>query len=145
MIRALRKKHLEIWIVLSILIPVGMICAILVRPVFPKDKLLQPDSSQALPILMRSLIRDPYTFNIRSSLDTSQLQLEWIIREKLIYPTATIYEDTANFNDISKAVLLGRIEIMGTYHFQLANRAENTYHFIIYDFVHKQIIESVNI
>jgi len=144
MIKSLRKKHLQIWTLWSALIPLGIISAVLVRPVFPKDKLLQPVITTALPIVIKSFNKENYTAAIRSNKDTSQLQLEWINKKTLTYPTATIYEDTASTNNILKAALIGRIEARGSYHFALQkNSTGNTYHFIVYDFIHQQIIDSI--
>ncbi len=144
MIKALRKRHLQIWTAWAVLIPIGIISAVIVRPQFPKDKLLQPTSTEALPVILKFLDKDNYAIQIRSNPDTSLLQLEWINKKTLIYPTATIYEDIMNRNSISNAVLIGRIEARGTYHFQLnKNLVRNNYHFILYDFIHQKIIDSI--
>jgi len=143
MIKPLRKRHLVVWIVWAVLIPFGVISAVLVRPVFQKDKLLQPAATTALPVVMRSFNKENYTVNIRANKGISQLQLEWINKKTLTYPTATIYEDTANTNNILRAALIGRIEARGTYHFNLKKNPGNKYHFIVYDFIHQQIIDSI--
>jgi hypothetical protein len=132
------------WTALSVLIPIGIIAAVIVRPKLPKDKLLQPAATAALPVVLKSADKDDYTISIRSNSDTSMLQLEWINKKTLTYPTATIYEATANTNDINKAALIGRIEARGTYHFTLEkNLVRNKYHFIVYDFIHQQMIDSI--
>ncbi|HEY6975297.1 MAG TPA: hypothetical protein VH396_03345 [Chitinophagaceae bacterium] len=144
MVRSLRKRHLQIWIAWAVLIPIGIISAVIVRPESPKDKLLQPNATAALPVVLKYVDKDDYRINIRSNTDTSQLQLEWINRKILTYPTATIYEDTLNTNNISNATLIGRIETRGTYHFSLSkNLVRNNYHFIVYDFIHQKIIDSI--
>ena len=137
---------------MSVLIPIGIISAVLVRPVFPKDKLLQPAATAALPVVIRSFNKENYTVNIRANNDTSQLQLEWINKKALTYPTATIYEAYPNSSgggghrqfNIRDAELIGRIEARGNYHFALQkNLNGNAYHFIVYDFIHQQIIDSI--
>jgi hypothetical protein len=144
MVRGLRKRHLQIWTAWAVLIPVGIISAVIVRPQLPKDKLLQPAATPALPVVLKSVDKDDYTIGIRSNSDTSMLQLEWINKKTLTYPTATIYEDTTNANNISKAVLIGRIEARGTYHFALTKElARSRYHFIVYDFIHQKVIETI--
>jgi len=143
MIKPLRKRHLQIWTAWAVLIPIGIISAILVRPELPQDKLLQPAATVALPIILKSLNKESYTINIRSNSDTSQLQLEWINKKTLTYPTATIYQNTANTNNIADAVLIGRIEARGTYHFELKKNSDNNYHFILYDFIHQKTIDSI--
>jgi len=144
MIRTLRKLHLQTWIAFAVLIPVGIISAVIVRPQLPKDKLLQPATTAALPVVLKSVDKDNYTISIRSNSDTSLLQLEWINKKTLTYPTATIYEDTTNTNSISNGALIGRIEARGTYHFALTkDYVRNNYHFIIYDFIHQKVIDTV--
>jgi len=146
MIKPLRKRHLQIWTAWAILMPIGIISAVIVRPQLLKDKLLQPSSASALPVVLKSIDKDDYTISIRSNNDTSLLQLEWINKKTLIYPTATIYEDTSNTNNISSAGLIGRIEARGTYHFALSkNLIRNNYRFILYDFIHQKIIDSITL
>jgi hypothetical protein len=153
MIKPLRKRHLQIWTACAALIPIGIISAVIVRPRLPKDKLLQPAAIAALPVILKSIDKDNYTLSIRSNVDTSLLQLEWINKKTLTYPTATIYEDTITKEqskvspvggDLEGAVLIGRIEARGTYHFALKKSLiHNNYRFILYDFIHKQIIDSI--
>jgi hypothetical protein len=144
MIRTLRKLHLQTWIAFAVLIPIGIISAVIVRPQLPKDKLLQPATTAALPVVLKSVDKDNYTISMRSNSDTSLLQLEWINKKTLTYPTATIYEDTTNTNSISNGALIGRIEARGTYHFALTkDYVRNNYHFIIYDFIHQKVIDTV--
>jgi hypothetical protein len=144
MIRPLRKRHLQIWTAFAVLIPFGIASAVIVRPQRPKDQLLQPAATPALPAVLKSIDKDDYTISIRSNSDSSQLQVEWINKRTLTYPTATIYEDTANTNNISSAALIGRIEARGTYHFKLSKSlVRNNYHFIVYDFIHQKVIDSV--
>lgn len=144
MIKPLRKRHLQIWTLWSVLIPIGIISAVLVRPTFSKAKLLQPVATASLPVIVKSLDKENYIINIKSSNDGSQLQLEWINKKTLTYPTATIYEDTSNTKDVSKSELIGRIEARGTYHLSLKKSSNNNYHFILYDFIHQQIIDTIN-
>jgi hypothetical protein len=145
MIKTLRKRHLQIWTLWSVLIPIGIISAVLVRPEFPKDKLLQPTATAALPVIRKSFNKENYTINIRSNNDGSQLQLEWINKKTLTYPTATIYQTINETKSIHGAFLIGRIEARGVYRFALKKDiANNNYHFILYDFIHQQIIETIN-
>ena len=144
MVKSLRKRHLQIWTAWAVLIPVSIISAVIVRPQLPKDKLLQPPVTAALPVVLKSLDKDDYTISIRSNSDTSMLQLEWINKKTLTYPTATIYEDTTNANNISNAALIGRIEARGTYHFALTrDLVRSNYSFIVYDFIHQKVIETI--
>src|SRR5437870_935571 len=108
MIKPLRKKHLQIWIALAVLIPFGIAAAWISIPPQAKDKLLQPAAVQALPVVLASADKDDYTVRIRSNNDTSQLQLEWINKKTLTYPTAAIYKTLKGAKDITDAALIGR-------------------------------------
>ena len=144
MIKPLRQRHFQIWTLWSVLIPVGIIGAVLVRPEFPNDRLLQPERTATLPVVLKSADKDEYTVNIRISADTSQVQLEWINKKTLTHPTATIYETNDETKNINGALLIGRIEARGAYLFKLP-RNTDSYHFIVYDFIHDQIIDSITL
>lgn len=148
MIKPLRKRHLQIWTVLAILIPAGIITAWLAIPKEAKDKLLQPSSAQVLPVVLKSFYsRGPYEVNLRTSSDTAEFQLEWINKQTLTYPTATIYKTASGVKDVSKGVLVGRIEARGNYYFKVDATFKtfdnSVYQLVLYDFIHKQIIDSI--
>jgi hypothetical protein len=147
MMKPLRKKHLLIWRSLAILLPAGIIIAWLSVPKQPVQRLLQPETITALPVVLKRSDKENYTVAIRSNKDGSKLQLEWINKMVLQYPTATIYAGTA-IKDLNKAKLIGRIEARGRWYFALdttfnANDG-STDHFVLYDFIHQQIIDTIN-
>jgi hypothetical protein len=153
MIKTLRKRHLQIWTALAVLLPVGIAAAWLSIPKEAKDKLLQPASVQALPNVLASAEKDNYTVRIRSNSDTSQLQLEWINKKTLTYPTATIYKVSPNLPndrefDENHAALIGRIEARGNYYFMLDSTFQpvstSTYQLVLYDFIHHNVIDIIN-
>jgi len=152
MVKQLRKRHLQIWTASAVLLPVGIIAAWLSVPAETKDKLLQPASAQVLPNVLASAEKDNYTVRIRSNSDTSQLQLEWINKKTLTYPTAAIYRTLSHLkDDVDNAALVGRIEARGTYYFLFANGKDQIqiftpkeFHFFVYDFIHRQIIDTIN-
>lgn len=147
MIKPLRKRHLQIWTGIAILLPIGMICAWLVVPKPVKDHLWQPASAEALPVLIKSVNRENYTAGLRTNNDRSAIQLEWINRLALSSPSALIYQlppaDTAG--QIENADLIGRIDSRGTYHFNLKSDSANILRqFVLYDIIHHRIIDRIN-
>lgn len=143
MIRQLRKRHFQIWSAMLILIPLGIVSATLVIPKEPKNAVLQPSPSAALPVVISTVSKQEYTINLRGN---SQIptQLEWINKTVLTFPTAVIYKTFSGKRDIANAALVGRIEARGTYHFDLKSDSTNNYYFILYDFIHQQIVDSIN-
>lgn len=141
MIKPLRKRHLQVWSILLVLIPLGIISAMVVRPKSAKNVLLQPTSSEALPIVIKTIEKENYTVSLRGN-DQTATQLEWINKSVLTFPTAVIYKARESFSP-ERSELIGRIEARGNYHFALKPDSTNNYHFILYDFIHQQKIDSI--
>jgi hypothetical protein len=147
MIKPLRKKHVQVWTALAILIPLGILTGWMVIPKPVKDYLFQPISSTALPVIVHSLNRDNYTVNLRSSKDGTAIQLEWINKSALVSPSALIYEIDPKYGekDIEGSALIGRINDRGIYHFPLKKDSSITkYQFILYDIIHHLAIDRIN-
>ena len=147
MIKPLRKKHLQIWTGIAVLLPVGMICAWLVVPKPVKDHLWQPASTLALPVIIKSVNKENYIVNLRSNNNRSAIQLEWINQSALTSPSAIIYElsPTEKEQPIENADLIGRIDSRGVYHFALKKESADTpVRFVLYDIIHHQIIDRIN-
>jgi hypothetical protein len=143
MIKSLRKRHLQVWTILLVLIPSGIIGALLVRPEPVNSNLLQPASTNALGNIIKTREKENYTINLRGD-DRMATQLEWINKLALTVPTAVIYKIRSEQKGIEGADLIGRIETRGAWRFALQPDSTNEYHFILYDFIHQQIIDSIN-
>ena len=152
MIRPLRKRHLQIWSTLLVLIPTGIITAWLSikRPVH--SNVLQPASEQALPKIIFSTDKESYAVRLRAD-ESGARQLEWINKDVLAVPSAVIYKASPNPSQggvygkfsLEHAELIGRIEARGTYYFPLKEDSTNLHsQFILYDFIHEQIIDTIN-
>jgi hypothetical protein len=110
-----------------------------------KDRLLQPVSSEAFPVILKKLPQREPSVSIRCNADTTQIQLEWIIRTALTYPSALIYQVTDSNSNIESGQIIGRVDLRGVYHFSLRKDSSGkTYHFIVYDIIHHQIIQHIN-
>lgn len=147
MIKPLRKRHLQIWTGIAILLPVGMICAWLSVPKPVKNHLWQPSSTVALPVVIKSLYKENYTVSLRTNNDHSAFQLEWINQLALTSPSAIIYQlsPADNGQHIENADLIGRIDPRGTYHFNLKKDSSNfPIRFVLYDIIHHQVIDRIN-
>ncbi len=143
MIRPLRKRHLQIWSTLLVLVPTGIITAWLSikRPVH--NNVLQPASEQALPRVIYSIEKESYAVRMRSN-ESSARQLEWINKHVLAVPSAVIYKTATGHLGIESAELIGRIEARGTYYFPLQKGSiDEIPKFILYDFIHEQIIDII--
>lgn len=137
--RPLRKRHLQVWTLLAVLIPVGIISGYLVIPKEATSKLLQEDNTAALPVVIHNIEGKGYSVYIRSSDDRRKYQLQWINRKASTVPSSLIYK----ISNIEKE-LIGRVESQGSYYFPLKTDSAGTYNFILYDIIHKQTIDTLN-
>ena len=149
MIKPLRKRHFQIWTVMAVVLPGAIILAWLSIPTKKSQPLLQSSARTALPLLLEKGENENYLVTLRGSLDTSHFQLEWINKKILQYPTASIYEMAQDGISIDSSKLIGRIETAGEWHFLLDStftyRPDHVYRFLLYDFIHQQIIDTINL
>lgn len=144
MIKPLRKRHLQTWSLLALLLPAGILASILVRPRPAAGILVQPAKEEILPVVAGEIIKKDFTVRLRGLTITAPQQLEWINTAVLHYPTAVIYQTRPGNTDISRATLIGRIEARGSYRFRLTADSIGNYHFILYDFIKEELIDSVD-
>ena len=139
MIKPLRKRHLQVWSLLAVLIPAGIISAYFVIPGEAVNKLIQEDNSAALPVVIKKIERKDYAVYLRSSADKRNLQLQWVNIKASVLPSSLIYKLN---ND--ERELIGRVESTGNYYFSLKADSANRYNFILYDIIHQQAIDTIN-
>jgi len=146
MIKQLRKRHFQIWIVLLVLLPASIVMARLVTPKIPIDQLLQPSAYPAYPTIIKTITKDNYSVHLRKANDSS-FQLEWINKKILIVPSAAVYKLPAGSNDTKNGVLIGRIEGRGVYRFAVDTSFRpdrfSSYRLFLYDFIHQQVIDTI--
>ena len=146
MTRSLRKKHLIAWSVILALLPAAILLSWLVIPDQAPVKLLQSPSANLLPVIVQTKDLVNYRINIRSNTERTDWQMEWKNKSVLAVPTAVIYQLNDTGNSISNARLIGRIETARSYIFPLPDYklTDKQPTFMLYDFIHQQIIEQIN-
>ncbi|MEO8770222.1 MAG: hypothetical protein ABI402_09065 [Ferruginibacter sp.] len=144
--KQLRKKHLQVWTILLFALPAIIIGGWLsIKKPVSTSSLLQPVSTNVLPVIIKSIKKENYTVNLRTNNDKSSTQLEWINKSAITAPSAIIYKLTpGNKGTMNNNEIIGRIDSRGSYQFALKNDSAAGNHFILYDFIHKQIIDSIN-
>ena len=143
MIRALRKKHLQIWFTLAVLLPIGIFVSWLAIPDIKPVKILESVKTQQLPLIIASADKKNYWVNIRTNQAQSVWQLEWINKYELEVPSAVIYRKILTGGNIESNEMIGRIEARDSYLFRLSDNAIDDV-FILYDFIHETIIDSIS-
>jgi len=145
MVKSLRKRHLQIWSMMLVLVPVSIISARLATPVPAKDTLRQPAETPAYTTVVKTIEKENYSIRLRKDNDSS-FQLEWVNKTVLTVPTATIYKVAAGSTDIKAGLLIGRIEARGVYRFPLDKsfQATGACDLLLYDFIHQQVIDTIH-
>lgn len=136
--KPLRKRHLQIWTLLTVLIPAGIISGYMAMPKQAFNKLIQEDKTDALPVVIKRVERNDYSVYLRSSDDKKNYQLQWINTKASTLPSSLIYQ----LNNGEKE-LIGRVESAGSYYFPLKEDTSGRYNFILYDIIHQQAIDTV--
>jgi len=146
MIKTLRKRHLQIWILWAVMLPVGILVAWMAVP----EKVTQEFMSKNLVSVdvpgQGEAFGNDYTIDI--GYDTSRTRnkayLLFINHHKLRAPPFLIYKMADSGGNIDKQLLLGRVEKEGTQFFPLDTFIHND-KFILYDFIHKKIIDTITV
>ncbi len=146
MIKPLRKRHRQVWMLLAVLLPAGILLSWLVIPNPVPVKLLKPVSIKLLPVIKYTRDKKEYKINIRTDRENTMWQLEWKNKLALTVPSAVIYQLKDNNTDITNAQLIGRIEAKADYIFPLNwdSVTQQNFNFLVYDFIHERIIDNVN-
>jgi hypothetical protein len=154
MTKPLRRRHLQVWTLLAVAIPAGIISAYIAAPKEVINKLLPGEKTAALPVVINKVETKNYSAYLRRSADKKNYQLQWTNKNTLTQPSSLIYKVSPGLpvnrdwlfkaGTSETAELIGRIGSAGTYFFPLKAHPENTYHFIVYDIIHQHITDSLN-
>lgn len=149
MILLLRKRHLQAWMILSFLLPAGILIAWFSVPEQLINKSLQPAAVTSLVKVLKESGNTIYHLKLRSNESGDALQLEIQNTTALEYPSALVYLLSSDQNTTGNQVppgaeLLGRIQERGIYNFQLKNEYRNNrFTILLYDIIHHQRIDTL--
>lgn len=138
--KPLRKMHLQVWTLFAFLIPAGIISAYIVVPEDALSKLLQEDVTAALPVVIHKAEQKNYSVYLRSSVDKMKYQLQWSSTKASTRPSSLIYQLRKGEKE-----LVGRIGSTGSYYFPLEADTTGSYIFILYDIIHHQTTDTINL
>jgi len=168
MIKPLRQRHSQVWIILAVVLPAGIVFSWLAIPNHVPVKLLQPSTTELLPVIKHTMDKKEYCIKVRTNKENSEWQLEWKNKLALAVPSAVIYNASPEFHSqpspapLAGSVaseggtsrpfipdhsqLIGRIEARGDYIFSLTpdSSGYDKLQLVLYDFIHQQTIDSIN-
>lgn len=121
---SLRKKHRQIWMLLSPVISLMFLAVVFIRPqTFRQDK-LPSKMHPAFSKLQSSQEDDRFAFHLKT-MPNGAKQVEVALKEALQNPAANVYISTAAFENIASAKTLGRLGNHGIYRFNLSEAMAN--------------------
>jgi hypothetical protein len=150
MILLLRKRHLQVWMALLFLLPIGILAAWFSIPKPIYQKTIQPQSVSPLEMVLRESGNERFHLQLRATADKDNLQLEIHNTAALEYPSALVYvlrgdpgkAGGAESQVPDKAELLGRIQERGVYRFSLrSGEYVQPYYILLFDIIHHQRID----
>ena len=148
MIKSLRKRHVQIWALWAVLLPVGIIIAWMAVPEKVEQELLQREvqrtnndtiafvdkgnyainiildwsRAEKIPLLRKLYSENEKPESVPYYMDSlkNEFRLEFINKEELTVPSLLLYQVTdSTTNNIDKQELLGRIAGRGSQYFPL--------------------------
>ena len=161
MIKSQRKRHLKIWALWGVLIPVGIIVALMAVPKKVTQELLQKVAASTYHTIA-SVEKENYKINILvpNSITIKHptgweydLKVEFVNKKESATDSLLLYKViNVTDNNIDKQELLGRIESKGTQEFRLKffdlrvtnNKFDYRDKFLLYDIMKKQVVDSIN-
>ncbi len=162
MIKSQRKRHLQIWTLWGVLIPVGIIVAWMAVPKKVTQELLQKVAPASTYHSIASVEKENYKMNILVPNSVTikhptgweyELNVQFINKKESSTNSLLLYKviDLSD-NNIDKQELLGRIESKGTQEFRLKffdlrvtnNKFDYRDKFLLYDIMKKQVVDSIN-
>lgn len=138
--RQLRKRHRAAWFFIAGSLPFLFLASWLVIPQLEPVKAIANSQPEPLPVILKTIVRTQFEIQLQTN-KNGDLQLEWWNKTALHVPSAVIYRVNAN----GQQFLVGRIEARGRYRFPLQkDSTASEFHFQLYDFIHEQIIDTIN-
>lgn len=143
MIRPLRKKHLQVWVVLTVLLPLGIVAAYRsVPPPLIEPRELLP-SGTVFPFIGEPAMSEDHAVPLRNNADRQE-QLDRILKNPLPVPSAFVYcqskksRQPADENKLNGVAGSKETRVLDPHqqHYMVADEIGTT--FLLHDAVHSR-------
>lgn len=149
MIPELRKRHKWMWLILTILLPMGFITA---YSLIPKSQELvnkQLPTTKPIPLTkILSLKNTPqFDVSLREDSHLGLKQIEVLVKKTLTRPSTHLYLSDKSSKGIKQAQFLGILETQGAYYFNLnpSMTYQNAFVVMFYDKIGEEVYEEIQI
>ena len=128
------------WCIVAMILPVGIVGALLSRVGFP-------DTGNIAVAATPAIVNDRYSISILCTPNDSLCQVQYINRIPLTVPSLLLYRMRQGAGNIDGHELLGRIGTTGEYRFALSGKMnagkDRGEAFILYDFIHQKVTDTI--
>ena len=149
MVPELRKRHKWMWLILTILLPMGFITAYSLIPQSQEVINEQLPASKPIPLSKIASIQNTPQFDVslREDANLGMKQVEVIVKERLNRPSTHLYLSDKSSREINDAQFLGVLGAQGAYRFNLNPAATypNAFVVLFYDKIEGKIYEEVQL
>jgi hypothetical protein len=146
MIKTLRKRHLQIWILWAVLLPVGIVAAWMVVPEKVTQELIESEQVNVLPVKLGTQAdKGRYYSTLRTTGDRLKYQLHFEMYNGFDYSSNPYSNRPFLIYRVAKPAyeLLGRVGGKGKFYFNLQSDSSDTFSFIIYDPLERKKTDSL--
>ncbi|NIJ52270.1 hypothetical protein [Dyadobacter arcticus] len=135
----LRQTHRVAWLLLAIILPMGFVAALQLKP----DSIVweQPISlplAAPLPVLVKSVENTGLQANLRREGQSTDRQLEIIVRQSLEVPSVVV-RVVSRTNELA----IGTLDVAGVYHFMLPDSTDHPT-IILVDEVNHVVLQTIH-
>ncbi len=149
MVPELRKRHKWMWLVLTILLPLGFITAYSLIPESQELRNKQLPATKPIPLTKIVSIRQTPQFDVslREDNGLGLKQIEVTLKETLTRPSTHLYLSDKSSTGIENAQFLGVVTTRGSYRFNLnpSMTYQSAFVVIFYDKIAEQVYEEVQL
>lgn len=144
MIVSLRKRHLLIWGILTVILPLGFILAIANLPSEVASSNFSDNTAAALPELISSRDLGGLSVALRQGAD-NQKQIELEIKRPIARPALYLAVNDRAMNDPDEGTTIGRLGNKGLQRFLLDQTAASwpKLYLLIYDGIKNEVIHEI--
>ncbi|MFK7903758.1 MAG: hypothetical protein AB8B69_01470 [Chitinophagales bacterium] len=149
MVPQLRRRHKWMWLILTILLPMGFITAYSLMPP-TQETIAQPlPDSKPAPLSKIISIRQTPQFDVKLREDNilGLKQIEVVLNKALKRPSTHLYVSDKSSKEIADAQFLGLLGSKGDYRFNLnpAITYQNAFVLLFYDKIAGEVYEEIQL
>ncbi len=142
MITSLRKRHRLIWTLWVVLLPMGMIAAVMVVREYPSQELTMHKIPEAYPEVLKAVDHPLGKVNLRKDAGGAY-QLELFLKEPISSPAPMLYLNMNGQEEISGNVLVGNILGTGLYRFSVSKEVEQAQGVFFHSKIAGRVVKSI--